>query len=148
MKKAINTTLDIDATPVEIWDVLIDFPAHEKWNPFFARIVGEATVGTTIKITARKDAGGDGMSFSPTVLEADPGRMLRWKGKFLVNGLFDGEHSFELTDLGDGRAVADVRAERIGEQDIAAEGADRRRPRRTSLRIGALVCKCCCRWRT
>ena len=107
MKKTISTTLDIDATPEEIWDVLTDFPAHEKWNPFFARIVGEATVGTTIKITARKDAGGDGMSFSPTVLEADPGRMLRWKGKFLVNRLFDGEHSFELTDLGDGRTRLD-----------------------------------------
>jgi len=51
MKKAINTTLDIDATPVEIWDVLIDFPAHEKWNPFFARIVGEATVGPCSKPT-------------------------------------------------------------------------------------------------
>ena len=60
-------------------------------------------MGESLKVIARKDDGTPGMSFTPTVLEVDPGRLLRWKGKLLVAGIFDGEHIFELLDLGNGR---------------------------------------------
>ena len=36
------------------------------------------------------------MRFRPTVLAVQPNRELRWKGKLLVPGLFDGEHYFKL----------------------------------------------------
>jgi hypothetical protein len=49
-------------------------------------------------------AGGRAITFRPTVLEAVPGRRLRWLGHLLVNGLFDGEHSFTIEPLGEGRA--------------------------------------------
>jgi hypothetical protein len=48
-------------------------------------------------------AGGRAMTFRPTVLEATEGRRLRWLGHLLVAGLFDGEHSFTIRPLGDGR---------------------------------------------
>ena len=35
--------------------------------------------------------GGRRMKFKPKVLAARPGRELRWLGKFLLPGLFDGE---------------------------------------------------------
>lgn len=101
--KTLSTTIEIDATAQEVWATLIDFPSHERWNPFFAGIEGSAAVGEQIKIVARKSDGGEGMGFTPTILEVEPGHMLRWKGKLLVNGIFDGEHMFELIDLGDGR---------------------------------------------
>lgn len=101
--KTIETTIEIDATPEEVWDVLVDFESHERWNPFFAQIEGRPIVGESLKVIARKDDGTPGMSFTPTVLEVDPGRLLRWKGKLLVAGIFDGEHIFELLDLGNGR---------------------------------------------
>jgi len=34
--------------------------------------------------------GARGMTFRPIVLEADPGRRLRWRGHLLLAGLFDG----------------------------------------------------------
>jgi hypothetical protein len=37
------------------------------------------------------------------VLDADPGRRLRWLGRILVPGLFDGAHSFTIRPTGPGR---------------------------------------------
>src|SRR4051812_43292780 len=47
--------------------------------------------------------GGRGMTFRPTVLEAVPGHRLRWLGRLLVPGLFDGEHTFAIKPLSKGR---------------------------------------------
>jgi hypothetical protein len=38
------------------------------------------------------------------VTAAEPNRELRWLGHLLVRGLFDGEHRFEIEDLGGGRS--------------------------------------------
>ncbi len=104
--KTISTSITITANPSQVWQQLVDFPAHEEWNPFFASIEGEAIVGSTIVVTARK-GDGTGMSFRPTVLVADAGRELRWLGKLGFGHLFDGEHSFVLTDNGDGTTTLD-----------------------------------------
>ena len=42
------------------------------------------------------------MSFKPKLLAVEPGRELRWLGRFLVPGLFDGEHYFLLEPDGSG----------------------------------------------
>ena len=101
--RTIHTTIDIDASPEAVWDVLVDFPSHATWNPFFASVEGEAEVGATLRIVARKDDGSEGIGFRPVVLDAAPGRRLRWKGKLLVRGLFDGTHDFRLEALDGGR---------------------------------------------
>ena len=44
--------------------------------------------------------GGTAMAFAPTVLDVVPGRALRWLGRLLVPGLFEGEHRFFLEPLG------------------------------------------------
>ncbi len=106
--KTITTTIEINATPKEVWDVITDFPTHADWNPFFARVEGQPAVGEQLKVVARK-GDGEGMSFSPKVLEVESGRILRWKGKLFVSGIFDGEHIFELTDLGNGITRLDHR---------------------------------------
>ncbi len=106
--KQISTMIEMDGTPSQVWHVLTNFPEHADWNPFFARITGEATVGTTLVITARK-GDGDGITFRPKVLVADPSRLLRWKGKLVVPGLFDGVHEFELTAAGPRRTRVDHR---------------------------------------
>ena len=43
------------------------------------------------------------MTIRPEVLEAGPGRALRWLGRLLVPGLFDGEHRFTIQPSGPGR---------------------------------------------
>jgi hypothetical protein len=43
------------------------------------------------------------MRFTPTVLAVKPERELRWLGKLLLPGLFDGEHYFLLEPIGEER---------------------------------------------
>lgn len=101
--RTIDTVIEIDARPDQVWAVLVDFPSHEHWNPFFASIVGEPFVGTTLRIAARKDDGSEGIVFRPEVLDAEPGQRLRWKGKLFMRGLFDGTHDFRLEPIEGGR---------------------------------------------
>lgn len=101
MSAAISTTIDIEASPRAVWDILTDFAAYRDWNPFMDRIEGTAAVGTKL-VVHMSPPGGRGMTFKPTVLAATPGQELRWLGKLLGGGLFDGEHWFVLTANPDG----------------------------------------------
>jgi hypothetical protein len=93
MTRRIATAIDVDAPAAAIWRVLIDFPAYPEWNPFIRRIVGEARVGARLEVTVQP-AGRKPMTFRPTVLVANPDRELRWLGRVLLPGIFDGEHAF------------------------------------------------------
>jgi hypothetical protein len=101
MATTISTTIDIEAAPEAVWDVLTDFDSYPRWNPFIDRIQGRLEVGRTLVVHLAPD-GGRGMTFKPKVVAVAPGRELRWLGKLGVRGLFDGEHSFQLTDNADG----------------------------------------------
>lgn len=101
MSADISTTINIDASPRAIWDVLTDFAAYRDWNPFMDRIEGAPEVGTKL-VVHMTPPGGRGMTFKPTVLAATPGQELRWLGKLGFGGLFDGEHTFVLTPNADG----------------------------------------------
>ncbi len=109
--KRIETAIHIDARPEEVWSVLVDFARHHEWNPFFARIEGRAEVGTRLAVVSRK-GDGEGISFKPTVLRADPGQLLQWKGSLVVPGVFDGTHSFELRPTDGGTTL--VHSEEFG----------------------------------
>jgi hypothetical protein len=43
-----------------------------------------------------------GMDFKPTVLEVEHDRRVRWLGHFLIRGIFDREHTWELQPSGVG----------------------------------------------
>ena len=94
-KNEIRSEAMIDATSEEVWSVLADFGSYGEWNPGFASIEGYAETGTTLDI-AFSLKGDRTMRMRPTVLVAEPGRELRWLGRLLVPGLFDGEHRFEI----------------------------------------------------
>ena len=75
---------------------------YADWNPFVRRLTGELTEGARLTVEIAPP-NGRAMTFKPTVLAAEEGRELRWLGRCLVPGLFDGEHSFRLEELPDGR---------------------------------------------
>jgi hypothetical protein len=52
------------------------------------------------------------MTFKPVVLVAVPGRELRWIGRLLFPGLFDGEHSFIIEPI-PGNSCRLVQAEKF-----------------------------------
>jgi hypothetical protein len=99
--RRIETAIDIAASPRAVWTVLIDFAAYPDWNPFIRRLQGEPTVGTRLEVTVQPP-GSSAMTFKPTVLAAEPEHELRWRGRVLVPGLFDGEHAFRLEPIKSG----------------------------------------------
>jgi hypothetical protein len=96
--KRISTSIDIAAPAARVWAVLTDFARYPEWNPFIRRIVGSPATGTRLQVTI-EPAGGRAMSFLPEVIVCEPERELRWLGRVLVRGVFDGEHSFRLAPL-------------------------------------------------
>lgn len=97
----ISTSIDIQAAPERVWAVLTDFGAYSGWNPFIREGSGQAIVGSTLTLRMFPK-NGKPMTFRPTVLTAEPGRSLCWKGRLIVPGVFDGIHEFELTPAGTG----------------------------------------------
>ena len=97
----LRTEIDINASGERVWRVLTDFGAYGEWNPFITSISGEVRRGARLKVRVQP-SGGRGMTFRPTVLAADQNRELRWVGRLLFPGIFDGEHAFLITPLENG----------------------------------------------
>jgi hypothetical protein len=72
----LETKIDIEAAPEAVWGVLSDLPSYPSWNPFIREASGTLATGER--------------------LEAEADRELRWRGRLLVRGLFDGEHRFAI----------------------------------------------------
>ncbi len=118
--KIVSTSILISAPPERVWDVLTDFPRHPEWNPFIRSISGPLVPGEKLRVHI-KPPGGKGMTFNPTVLAAQSARELRWKGKLLLPGIFDGEHFFRLEPSGDGTRF--VHGEKFSGLLVAVMGA-------------------------
>jgi hypothetical protein len=89
------TKIDIEAAPDAVWAVLSDLPSYPSWNPFIREASGQLAAGERLDLTMQPE-GGRAMRFRPTVLEAEPGRELRWLGRLVAPGVFDGEHRFVI----------------------------------------------------
>ena len=98
----LRTAIDINASSDQVWRVLTDFGAYGEWNPFITSISGQVQRGARLKVRVHPP-GGRGMTVRPTVLVADRNRELRWVGRLLFPGIFEGEHVFQITPLGNGR---------------------------------------------
>ena len=94
----IRTEIEIAAAPERVWSILLDFRSHPEWNPFVRRIEGMAKAGNRLTVFIQPKEG-KGMTFRPIVQAVVPNRELRWLGRFLVPGLFDGEHYFRIEQL-------------------------------------------------
>jgi hypothetical protein len=99
--KRIATTIDIAARASTVWRILTDFAAYPDWNPFIRRLSGELVVGARLQVTIQPP-GRRPMSFRPVVQRVEPERELRWLGRVLLPGLFDGEHGFVIEQHADG----------------------------------------------
>lgn len=102
--RQVYRSVHIRATPVEVWRVLADFGHYRDWNPFIGEGAGEAVVGTTLNLRFFPE-GGRPMTFRPTVLAAEEGRVLCWRGRLLLPRVFDGTHRFTLSEADGGTLV-------------------------------------------
>jgi hypothetical protein len=102
MAREINTTIKINAPSNKVWAVLTDFSQYSEWNPFIRSIRGNAQQGEALEILIQPP-GGTSMTFQPIILVLQPGAELRWRGRLMLPGIFDGEHQFQLESIGEGR---------------------------------------------
>lgn len=101
--QTLHASTDIDAPAERVWRVVTDFARYPEWNPFIVRAAGEQRVGGRLELTiTAPDV--RAVTFRPRVLDLEPGRLIRWKGKLLIPGLFDGRHSLTVEPLDDGRS--------------------------------------------
>jgi hypothetical protein len=97
MVKTIVTEIGIDAGRERVWQVLVDLPAYQEWNPFIVEASGRVQAGDRLALRMR-NVGGRVMTLRPVVTEAREGELLRWAGRLWIPGLLDVQHSFVLTD--------------------------------------------------
>jgi hypothetical protein len=92
--KNIETSILINSSQDNVWDMLMDFNNFSDWNPFIKRIQGTPIRGNEIEVLLNLN--NKTMTFKPVVLKNEKSTEFRWKGKMFVKGLFDGEHYFQL----------------------------------------------------
>ncbi len=99
MTTKINTKISINANSEVVWRILTDTQKYPEWNPLIHCLEGELKEGNKLKARI------NGMKFKPKVLNFKPNKLFSWKGRFLIPGLFDGEHSFEIEELSNNKCV-------------------------------------------
>jgi hypothetical protein len=100
--KELRSEIEIEASAERVWQLLTDFAHFPQWNPFIRRASGNVKLGERLDVYMQP-SGANGMTFRPTILNAEPNRELRWIGHLLIPGLFDGEHIFNIEPLGTNR---------------------------------------------
>lgn len=96
----IHTSIDINAPLQRVWQILSNTQDYPQWNPFIREVSGTLAVGQQLVVNIHPP-GSNSMRFKPTVLVLKQQQELRWLGKLLFSGIFDGEHYFKLQALND-----------------------------------------------
>jgi len=97
--REIHTEIEIRASAGTVWRMLLDFESYPDWNPFITRITGEPEAGARLECRPRLPGSRRPVVFRPRVSRLEPEQTFAWKGHFLLPGLADGEHFFELFPL-------------------------------------------------
>lgn len=100
MGRVLDTSIDIDAPPRRVWDVLVDLPAWAEWNPFIPSIAGKLEVGASLRMTVTPPDMKP-MEFTPKVFSVRPGEEIVWGGGFLLF-VYRGDHAIWLEPLPSG----------------------------------------------
>ncbi len=108
-RRKLSTSVDIDASPAAVWNVLVDFGKYPEWTRIFEFSAGHTRVGERLKVSISQ-GGSKRMTFEPVLLEASEPVEFRWKGRLLLRGVFDGEHIFRIEER-EGSGVRFVHAE-------------------------------------
>jgi hypothetical protein len=108
----LQASIEIPATPQQVWAVLTDTADYPAWNPFIVSSRGPLRVGATLT-NVMHDATGN-TTFTPTVEVVSSGRELRWIGRVGPGGIFDGEHTFTITQIRPGVVLLTQREDFTG----------------------------------
>ena len=103
MAYEVLTTIEIAATPENVWAVLADLASYPNWHPMYLGVTGQLAAGSTLTITTTHPATGRTMTAKVTVRTADPGTELQWVSKPL--GVTISKRTFRLSPTADGTSL-------------------------------------------
>jgi len=103
MAYEVSTTIEIAATPENVWAVLADLASYPKWHPAFVGVTGQLAAGSTLTITTTHPATGRTMTAKVQVLTAEPGTELRWVSRLL--GVTISKRVFRLSPAAGGTSL-------------------------------------------
>ncbi len=83
MAYEISDSIQIAATPEDVWAVLADLANYGQWHPAFQSVTGPLTVGSTLSIKTTSPATGNPITLKVKVLTVEPGSELAWASKLL-----------------------------------------------------------------
>ena len=100
MAYEVSTTIEIAATPENVWAVLADLASYPKWHPAYVGVTGQLAAGSTLTITSTSPTSDRNITAKVKVLTADPGTELRWVSRPL--GMTISKRVFRLSPTADG----------------------------------------------
>ena len=103
MAHEITTTIEIAATPENVWAVLADLASYAEWHPMYLAVTGRPAAGNTLTITTTHPTSGRSMTAKVRVRTAEPGKELRWVSSLL--GVTISERVFRLSPAAGGTSL-------------------------------------------
>jgi hypothetical protein len=95
----IRHALEIEGSAEATWGVLSDVGRYAEWNPYVLALEGELVPGRSLRVTISQENWPEPIVVEPTVVSAEPGRILHWRGCVGEGGLLDTDHVFEIQAL-------------------------------------------------
>lgn len=79
----VSNTVEIKAPARVVWDVLVDMPRYNEWNPFCIRAVSTLEMGAAVEMTliSYATAGGPTVPNLEYVCAFEPEKLLSWEMK-------------------------------------------------------------------
>ena len=98
MAHTLHTEITINASAEIVWNELINHTHYPEWNPFLKVTQGDFLPNKRITVEI-KPANSKAMIFYPIITEFKKNERLEWLGNFIIKGIFDGRHQFEIEPI-------------------------------------------------
>ncbi len=100
MAYEVSTTIEIAATPENVWTVLADLASYSEWHPAYVGVTGQPAAGSTLTITTSHPTSGRTMTAKVKVRTAEPGTELQWVSRLV--GVTISKRTFRLSPAAGG----------------------------------------------
>jgi len=109
----IREHIEINASPDRVWAAIIDFENYKHWNSQLSFWGGTVQPKGKLHLKLAAD-GAQPYEFKPDISAWKEQQQFAWIAKTGIPRVFDGEHFFELKDLGGGKTLLTNREEYRG----------------------------------
>lgn len=98
----LRSEVEIAVEPSRVWNVLVDFTNHARWNPFWCNVRGNVAPAGRVDYELTPP-GGSVMRVRRRIEQLEPAIQLRWQGRYGWGWLLRSEQFFRLAEIPSGR---------------------------------------------